>query len=283
MRVRAARAFSKDPDPKYREELLFAYHKEDVPWVKKALKLALQQLEQKDSGAKLERHDLESSESTTDAADVEAIQSAAIDDSIGQILHEIEPLIGNLKVVARDEVRDFDNSKLRAEFNRLDDLLETFEDWRRVEQTPRYREEDIFRLVSQIAEDQQFSDVGVRVHVPDSLSMSTDRTLLRIIFSNALRNAVESTRNAEVDRRQPVVIAANATTDGMWASVLDRGIGLPAEEDVLLRSRQSTKPGHRGMGLVIVDKAVSALKGSWDLKNGSGGGAEFYFEIPAGP
>ena len=107
-----------------------------------------------------------------------------------------------------------------------------------------------------------------------------DSSLLRIIISNAIRNAPEATE--EVSFRSPsrIIINGGLTDKGLWISVIDDGVGLKSDEKILFKSRFTTKPGHKGFGLAIVQKAVSTLNGTWDLKDGKFKGAEFYFDVP---
>lgn len=210
--------------------------------------------------------------------DIEAIQSAAIDDSIGKILHEIEPAIGAIKIIASEEIDDYINSETVKEFKKLDDLLATFEDWRKVEQSARLRKENIYEIVLDVVG--VSADINVSLKMDKDLTFSTDRSLIRIVFSNAIRNAKESCEMLDTDEKPEIVVSGGVSDKGLWASVVDQGIGLPAGQATVLRNRQSTKPGHRGMGLPLIHKAVTVLGGSWELKESAASGAAFYFEIP---
>ena len=84
-----------------------------------------------------------------------------------------------------------------------------------------------------------------------------DEALLELAVTQLLRNAVESTA---ADGRPPEVSAAR-TADGAALSIRDWGAGLPtANPKLLIRLLHSTKAGHRGVGLVIVER-VARLHG----------------------
>jgi signal transduction histidine kinase len=278
-RVRAARGLKKIPNKTFLEEIRKHYHKEDVPWVKEAL-LSLIQKYEKTTVSKKKQKAKKQINDNLRADEIEAIISDAVSDSIGQILHEIEPVIGALKVVAIDEIDNYTDSELKKEFGRLDELLQTFENWRRVEQSPRYSKSNLYELVKKQVTHENTEGVEVEINIPKDLVFSADQILLKIIFSNALRNAVDASLNIAEEARQPVVISAGESEIGLWASVVDRGLGLPDSKKLILSGSYSTKPGHRGMGLAVIHKAINALEGEWDLKDGKIGGAVFFFEIP---
>lgn len=279
-RVRAARAFKRQPDSKYVDQLRLAHQKEDVPWIRDALTEAIDAMSSK-KGVRAPNNDRGRRPRSADpdnSLDIEAIQSEAIDDSIGKILHELEPTVGAIKVIASEEIDDYAKSKTKEEFKTLDDLLGTFEDWRRVEQSPRFEEENLYQIVANLVDQSRYANVTLRID--HDLVFRTDRSLLRIIFSNAIRNAVEACNQLDETNPPRIVVSAALSDKGLWASVVDQGIGIPQGRGTALHNRQSTKPGHRGMGLPLIHKAVNTLGGSWELKNSAGGGASFSFEIP---
>lgn len=66
--------------------------------------------------------------------------------------------------------------------------------------------------------------------------------------------------------KAPIVVSAGITNKCFWLSIIDDGVGLPSDHDVLYKSRYTTKPGNRGLGLAIIGKAIHSLKGDWELK-----------------
>ena len=51
--------------------------------------------------------------SLSESHDLEAIKSEAVSDSIGQMLHEIAPLVGSIKLLAKSEVTNFESSGIK--------------------------------------------------------------------------------------------------------------------------------------------------------------------------
>ena len=277
-RLRAARHLSKIQDPSCLEQLRISFQREQVPWIKNALLKALQKY-QKEGVQSYELYPAEIGD-----VEIAEIESNAINDSIGQVLHELDPAVGRIKVVAGETLGEsFEGSALQGELNNLESLMVTFENWRKVEQEPVMRRVDVRYVVdSVILQIKSHFDSRIEMQLVSSekISIQSDEQLLRIVLSNALRNAVDAT--LAIDEPKPIVVNYDITDKNFWMSVNDKGIGLPPNLTNLVRAKVSTKPGHKGMGLAIVDKAIVALQGEWDLRNGAAGGAEFYFEIPRG-
>lgn len=219
--------------------------------------------------------------STDEIFDKNAIKSEAVSDSIGQMLHELEPIIGSIRVFAEKEIHNFAQSKTKSELEKLEDVLATFEDWRRVEQSPIFKEVKIFEEISK--EVDRFSPksiVEIQLDISKDLIYVLSPALLRIIISNALRNAVESSNQPTIREKHPIIVRGSSTNNSIWFSIIDDGLGLQRKTEELLKSRHTTKPGNRGLGLAIINKAVCSMGGQWKLSNSKPHGAELYFEIP---
>jgi signal transduction histidine kinase len=90
-----------------------------------------------------------------------------------------------------------------------------------------------------------------------------DSALLELAIVHLLRNATEAT---PAGARPPEVSAAVAP-DGVALSVRDWGGGLPtANVKILGRLLYSTKAGHRGIGLVIVERVARLHAGSFTVE-----------------
>jgi len=216
-----------------------------------------------------------------DAFDIVAIKSEAISDSIGQVLHELEPIIGSLNLLIKKEIPNYSESSTKYELEKLNDIMETFEDWRKVEQTPKYKECEVHRIIQKELDIiKPKSSVDIILDLSQDLVYLLDPSLLRIIVSNALRNSVESSNQPTVRVKNPIVIKGSVTDNSIWICIIDDGLGLQNTSEILLKSRHTTKPGNKGLGLAIIDKAVMAMNGEWKLSNSKPSGAELYFEIP---
>lgn len=219
--------------------------------------------------------------SSDELFDIEAVKSETVSDSIGQMVHELDPIIGSIRVFAEKEIVDFEHSKTKDELEKLNEVLETFEDWRKVEQSPRFREVKIFDVISKEVDRISFkSKVEIQVDIPEELVCFLSPALLRIIISNGLRNAVESSNQTTIRDKHPIIIRGGSTDNYIWFSIIDDGQGLQGKTEILLKSRHTTKPGNRGLGLAIIEKAVNSMDGQWNLSNSKPQGAQLYVEIP---
>lgn len=216
-----------------------------------------------------------------EAVDLNAIRSEAVSDSIGQIIHELEPIVGSIKLLARSEVNDFESSRIKNELMLLDELLETFENWKKVEQPPNYQETNLRGIIEMEWERLKTkANVDLTINISKELTFNLDPSLFRIVCSNALRNAIEACKSPTLRTKNPILINSNRTNNSLWLSIIDDGPGLQGESEELMKSRYTTKPGNQGLGLALIEKAIKQLNGTWDLKNSQGGGAQFSFEIP---
>ncbi len=212
--------------------------------------------------------------------DIDAIRSEAFSESISQVLHELEPLIGALAMHASGEIKNFSSSETSKDLQLLEETMQSFEDWMKVEQSARFNSVSISTVVSdEIIALRSKCGALIQSTLPDSLSFETDKSMFRIIISNALRNAIQATNSNDFESN-PILVNAGVTDRELWLSIIDSGSGLKDEQTILMKSNYTTKPGNRGMGLAILNKAVTALNGNWELKNGSARGAEFHLELP---
>ena len=219
--------------------------------------------------------------SLSESHDLEAIRSEAVSDSIGQMLHEIAPLVGSIKLLAKSEVTNFESSRIKHELELFNQTLETFEDWRKVERPPRYQKCNIYEIINnEWNRIKPKSPLKLNINVSKDLSFYADPSLVRIVCSNALRNSIEACKDPTIREKKPILINANVTATSLWVSIIDDGVGLQGKAEQLMKSRFTTKPGNQGLGLAIINKAVNQLNGKWELKNSQSGGAELYFEIP---
>lgn len=108
-----------------------------------------------------------------------------------------------------------------------------------------------------------------------------DERLLRLVFSNLLRNAVEACQAAGITPQ--IVVAGEPSPRDGWVrvTVSDNGPGLPAAaRDRLFQPFFTTRPDGTGLGLAIVQKIVVTHNGRITAGLAPGGGAEFVVQLP---
>ncbi|EOW0796653.1 sensor histidine kinase [Vibrio vulnificus] len=257
------------------EEILKAIDSTDSNYLKNILNSHLSKMISRE----FEAHNELKSDPKQDI-DIEAIRSEAFAESISQVLHELEPIIGPLMVHATKEIENFEDSNTAKDLVLLEETMQSFEDWIKVEKSVRYSMVSISELVAKEASSlSEQCEIKINSTLSESLSFVTDKSMVRIIVSNALRNAIQATDSAKYES-SPILINAGVTDRSLWLSIIDNGEGLRGEKEMLMKSKFTTKPGNKGMGLAILNKAVLALSGEWELKNGASRGAEFHLELP---
>ncbi|MCH7931837.1 MAG: ATP-binding protein [Proteobacteria bacterium] len=122
----------------------------------------------------------------------------------------------------------------------------------------------------------------IRLIGPRPLVVFGDRSLIKLILINALRNAIESTISAAPSDSEPLVMSWGDTDVDTWVTILDRGIGLPLAFDRAFAIGETTKSkqGHQGMGLAIAKQAADSIDGTVDLRPRDEGGAAFDVRWP---
>ncbi|MFW5866863.1 MAG: ATP-binding protein [Armatimonadota bacterium] len=123
-------------------------------------------------------------------------------------------------------------------------------------------------------------ELDLTADVPDGLSLTADRTLLKRVLVNLLGNAIKFTPEGG-----SVTVEAEETDEGAQVCVTDTGPGISEEQQARLfqkfsqlESRQ--KKQGTGLGLAFVKMAVDAHDGRVWVESEPGEGSSFCFVIP---
>ena len=123
-------------------------------------------------------------------------------------------------------------------------------------------------------------DSGVEIEtggLPE-ISVDGDRTALRQVFSNLLRNSAEAARNGSPAR---VVVSGECEGDTVRLVLRDNGHGIPAENlPRVFIPFYTTKAEGTGLGLALVHRIVSQHGGSVAVTSDDSG-ATFTLSFPA--
>jgi two-component system, LuxR family, sensor kinase FixL len=117
---------------------------------------------------------------------------------------------------------------------------------------------------------------------PNLPAVEADPIQLQQVLLNLVINAIDAMHDTQASPRK-VVIATERNSDGaICASVRDYGVGIPAEAlERVFEQFFTTKPKGLGIGLAIVRSIVQSHGGTIVAENADGGGARFYFTLPA--
>jgi signal transduction histidine kinase len=111
--------------------------------------------------------------------------------------------------------------------------------------------------------------------------VATDRVKLKMVLKNLVGNAVKFTDQGEVS------LTATARDDGVEFAVVDTGVGIPIDAQLMIfepfRQLEVTRTrlrGGAGLGLYIVKRLLDALGGTITLESEVGRGSVFRVWLP---
>jgi signal transduction histidine kinase len=244
-----------------------------------------------------------------DDTDAEELSGAAtradayargVRDTSMEVVHELRRLVGFARGSASRELRDFESSDTRRDFDRVSDLMEAIERLGEVAGVPlaaefdlggtlaehatRIQEDHRLRAPSRADEDDPSPEFAFELEMlgPPTILVRGDHALVELCFRNGLLNAAEATltvRQSE-DSGGTVTVNWGVTDTDCWVAILDDGPGLPVELRNPFAFAQTTKAEHLGVGLTLTHRAVSSMSGRVDLQDRPEGGAVFEFRWP---
>ena len=118
---------------------------------------------------------------------------------------------------------------------------------------------------------------GLRLEnaIDSSLQMQIDPELFLDAVGNLIQNAVKYTQSGFVR------VEGHEELDGVVFKIIDSGPGLSAgRKKNLFQTLQPGEAGGVGIGLVIVNRAVTAQGGSLGVDSNAGKGSTFWFRLP---
>jgi signal transduction histidine kinase len=259
-RLEAARYFAQYALPEHERPLREAVARERVLWIKSALRRALARISPTPA--------LDTANGSIDRDDLPAgfaaqVYAEALEMTASQLMHEIEPLLGSLRLAAETEVKDFDLSGTRRALDRLDEFFAALSRLRRAASAPKSEEFSLDETIQRCIEDTQIPEtIQVQRAGTQPCIVEGDSSLVSMSFANGLRNAVEATVAAGGDSgRLPIAIGWGTTDVDNWVSVVDVGIGFKGNLQRAFDIGTTTKAGHLGMGLAIANQAMASMGG----------------------
>jgi signal transduction histidine kinase len=178
-------------------------------------------------------------------------------------MHEIEPLIGGLRLAAEAEVKDFDGSNTRRALDRLDEFFAALSRLRRAASAPKSEEFPLDETIQRCIDETPIPEtIPVQRVGPQPCIVEGDSGLVSMSFANGLRNAIEATVAAGPDsRRLPIAVGWGTTDVDNWVSIVDVGIGFKGNLQRAFDIGTTTKAGHLGMGLAVASQAMTSMGG----------------------
>lgn len=286
-RLLAARYMERHASAADRELLQRALAVEKTHWVETALRSAVAAAA---AGAPPTTEEL----ATTPRLDRDStLYNEALRDTAGVLVHELEPIIGRIRLYASRELKA--GSPLSQEIERLAGFVKAIDTLSRAATPPVTSEFDIAGLISdsvvQTSRD-VLKETVLETHVeepplsielagPTPFLVFGDVSLVELALGNALKNAIEATLET-VSPTNPCRIVVNwgRNDTDYFVSVLDEGPGLPPGSSHAFAIGTTTKEGHLGMGLALMRRALRTLGGDVTLENRETGGSRCYLWWP---
>jgi signal transduction histidine kinase len=241
---------------------------ESDSWVRNALDKIIHRLESATGAADVG----EAWISVASADDLQDLRLVAIQSVTRTLLHEIQPLVGDINTAARRDIGEgYPDSLTARRVQRLGDLLATVKTLHDAAAAPRWVEFDLADLIAREIADGGFSKNQILAMRTDSVVATGDPDLLSLALQNAFRNAVEASESTS----KPVVVNCGSSSTEAWVSVLDEGVGLPEASERVWEPgiTKKSKDRHFGWGLTIAQQAIHSLGGSIKLQPREHGGA----------
>jgi PAS domain S-box-containing protein len=142
---------------------------------------------------------------------------------------------------------------------------------------------DAVGVIAEICEDKRSlaGDRDIILLAPEQAMLVADQTLMRIVFSNLIDNALKFS-----PPDSPVTIRIQVTSQVVRITISDCGPGIPAEEQARIfekfyRSTKSDRVRGAGLGLYIVRRIVDLHAGSIAVDSLRGRGTAFTIQLPA--
>lgn len=259
-RLEAARFLAGHAKKAHAGQIEAALGVETVAWVRSALRRALQKV----------RPDTPAT-SSTDQAELTAVHTAqiysgALEITAAQIIHEIEPILGSLRLSAEADVPRFEGSDTQRGLDRLDALVAGLSRLRRAASAPKVEELALDRCIYAWTEEEAAAGNLIRLlrAGPQDCIVEGDRSLVYLSFVNGLRNAIDATKALEVenDKYPDITVNWGATDVDSWVSIVDSGVGFRGNVVRAFDIGSTTKAGHLGMGLATAQQAMTSMDGS---------------------
>jgi signal transduction histidine kinase len=207
---------------------------------------------------------------------------------LAAILSNAEAAQGALELTPPrlDEVRDIladiveDDKRASSVIHRLHDLLR--------KRSPEFTEVDVNEMVSEVTRlvhgDAALRNVSIRLELGTGIPrVRGDRVQLQQVVLNLVLNGLHAIQESATGARTIVLRTARESPAAVRVAVEDSGVGIDeADMDRIFEAFYTTKSAGLGMGLAIARSIVEAHGGRLEAHNNPGGGATFFFTLPAG-
>src|SRR5258706_4314859 len=270
-RLKAARFFESSGEIGDLDRIAAACAREDVSRIKKIL-----------SKTRTRLRESASFQAPTQSEQIELadeIYSRALRETTRILLHELRHIVGPLITRAKTEIPVYQGSQTSLQIARLTSLLDGFDRLAKAASAAKYEDFDLADMIRDTSQTAKPEDVAIRIEQIGQapLIVSGDPSLVYMVISYGLRNAVEASLPPANEHAPQIIVTWGETDVDYWVSIADRGAGLPVGSDQVWDIGSTNKKDHLGMGLAIAKQAAKSLQGTITLNPRGSGGVAFEF------
>ncbi|MDD5082103.1 MAG: ATP-binding protein [Dehalococcoidales bacterium] len=219
---------------------------------------------------------------------------------VGNVSHELRTPLTTIKAIVetltdgaitdKEVAGDF-LTKIDAEVDRMTQMVVELTELSRIETgkthldlQPLDIQQVVETIVSQLGAYASRQGVTINVTIPAGLpSLQADKERIRQVITNLVHNAIKFTPGGG-----QITISAKLQDNNILISVIDTGIGIPADDLPHIFERfytvdKARSGGGTGLGLAIAKHIVLAHGGQIWIQSEEGKGSTFNFTLPLNP
>ena len=183
-----------------------------------------------------------------------------------RVLHQLNPLIGDIEQKAAAEIVDFEASETKMRIGQIKLQVAAIAKLYNAAKAAVIEEFDLATVIRDcLPHDLEHNKCLLSFAGTAPLLVQGDPSLITISVTNGLRNAIEACLPvATADHKPAIVINWDVTDRDYWISILDEGIGFHGSIPGAFEIGTSTK-GHSGHGLPALRAAMVSLSGTVEL------------------
>lgn len=236
-----------------------AYHHETVPQIRQQFGAALKALNAQ------RRKVAEPNEGQARAIYEEA-SLRATRTVTERILHQLNPLIGDIEQAAAADIAVYQGSRTQIAIGQIQLQAEAIIKLYNASKPASIEEFDLAAAIRNcLPHDLEHQRCRVSFAGSQPTMVQGDPALIAVAVTNTLRNAIEASLPIATDSHKPPIIVNWGMTDREnWISIIDEGVGFGGTIAGAFEIGSSTK-GHSGHGLPAAKAAMLSLSGNIEM------------------
>lgn len=256
----ASREIAANPTLVERGIVEAAFYGETVPQIRKQFQAALEALSAQEPESNVEPP-AKQARAIYDEAYVQSLRHVT-----ERVLHQLNPLVGDLEQAASVEVPEFDESETKTRLGQIKRQIDAITKLYNAAKPAVIEEFDLASLIRDcLPHDLNTNKCLLSFAGTTPLMVQGDPSLITIAVTNGLRNSIEACLLVATEtHRPPIIINWDATDRDYWISIIDEGVGFHGKISGAFEIGTSSK-GHSGHGLPALRAAMVSLSGTAEL------------------